>query len=198
MTLWVQNWPKLPKKMIFSKKSPYKCGFCVTHFPLIWLCQSFADIWPLTTLLLWLSIIFPCFLASIWAIMKPVEVEHLGVMNIFVKSFLGQQTIGQSFYLMCMLHPWCMLHWWAAYEWYAALNPIAHMCKQRNMMSRDMLRKTRPSCPHPTPEAKKHKQDWLDCPLRNRTSRIYDFRQNMRTMSCVMSHATTSGSHSES
>ena len=68
----------------------------MTHFPHTWLCQSIADIWPSTTLLLGLSIVFPCFLASKWAIMKPVEVEYVGVMTIFVKSFPGQQKNGKT------------------------------------------------------------------------------------------------------
>ena len=31
--------------------------------------------------------------------MKPVEVENVGVMNIFVKSLLGQQKIGKTHFL---------------------------------------------------------------------------------------------------
>ena len=34
--------------------------------------------------------------ASKWAIMKPIEVENVGVVNIFGKSFLGQQKIGKT------------------------------------------------------------------------------------------------------
>ena len=44
--------------------------------------------------------------------MKPIEVENVGVMNIFVKSFLGQQKIGKTpfsaknaiFANFCILH----------------------------------------------------------------------------------------------
>ena len=46
-------------KKSFSPKN----HFCVTHFPLTWLYQSITDIWPLTTLLLILSIVFSCSLA---------------------------------------------------------------------------------------------------------------------------------------
>ena len=84
-------------KIIFSQKSPSKCDFCWTHFPITRLCQSIADIWPLTTLLFGLSIVFPRFLVSKWAIVKPIEVENVGVMNILVKSFLGQKKWKNSF-----------------------------------------------------------------------------------------------------
>ena len=91
MTLWVQNWTKYQKKNIFSKKSPINNDFCVTPFPITSVCQSITNIWPLTTLLLRLCIVFSWFLALKWAIMKPVEVGNEGFMSNFVKSVNGQQ-----------------------------------------------------------------------------------------------------------
>ena len=86
MTLWVQNCPKLPKKIIFSQKSP---------FPHTWLCQSFADIWPLTTLLLWLSIDFSCMLLSF-------KISHH-------EAFWGWKC--RNYEIFCKKFPWTIKNW---------------------------------------------------------------------------------------
>ena len=77
---------------------------------LTWLCQSIADIWPLTTLLLGLSIVFSCFLASKWAIMKPIEVENVGVVNIFGKKFSWTTKNWKNSFLSykCNFHILCI------------------------------------------------------------------------------------------
>lgn len=67
--------PKLTK---VTKKNNLKIklnwDFCVTPFSITSLCRSIADIWPFTTLLLGLPIVFS------WSFMKPVKVKNEGFM----------------------------------------------------------------------------------------------------------------------